>query len=93
MRIIGYIEHPVLKITIFKMDNKISVKFESGLYEQTYKFRAGDSTNTLEDVQKLVDTAFCDEVLQMLNRMHTLKNQAMARAMPAAEAEEFEEII
>ncbi|MBK7870450.1 MAG: hypothetical protein IPJ74_07085 [Saprospiraceae bacterium] len=52
MRIIGYIEHPVLKITVFKMDNKISIKFESGLYEQTYKFRSGDTISNLGDVKK-----------------------------------------
>ena len=39
MRILGYIDHPVVKITVFKMDNKFSVKFESIHYEQTFKFR------------------------------------------------------
>ena len=34
MRILGYLEHPTLKITVFKMDNRISVKFENSLYEQ-----------------------------------------------------------
>lgn len=93
MRIIGYIEHPVLKITVFKMDNKISIKFESGLYEQTYKFRSGDTISNLGDVEKIVDNTFCESVLQILNQMHTIKNQAMERTLPQEEREEFEEII
>lgn len=93
MRIIGNIEHATLKITVFKMDNKFSVKFESGLYEQTYKFRSSDAIKGLEDIQKMVDAAFCEEVLQDLNRMHQRKNQAMARNLPQEISSEFEEII
>lgn len=93
MRIVGYIEHPILKITVFKMDNKYSVKFESGLYEQTYKFRSGDAIERLEDIEKIVDSAFCEEVLQQLNAMHRIKNQAMARVLTPGETDEFEEII
>jgi hypothetical protein len=93
MRIVGYIEHPILKITVFKMDNKFSVKFESGLYEQTYKFRSGDAIESLADIEKIVDQTFCEEVLQQLNTMHRTKNQAMARALAPDEADEFEEII
>ncbi|MDX1942299.1 MAG: hypothetical protein SFU99_17170 [Saprospiraceae bacterium] len=93
MRIIGYIEHPILKITVFKMGNKISIKFESGLYEQTYKLRSGEAVSTLADVEKIVDDTFCNEVLHILNQMHSIKNQAMIRALPTAPQEEFEEII
>ncbi len=93
MRIIGNIEHAILKITVFKMDNKFSVKFESGLYEQIYKFRSSDTIKGLEDIQKMVDAPFCEEVLQDLNRMHQRKNQAMARNLPQETGMEFEEII
>lgn len=93
MRIIGYIEHPVMKITVFKMDNKFSVKFESGLYEQTYKFRGGDAIENLTDIEKIVDPAFCQAVLQELSTMHKIKNQALARVLTADAEEEFEEII
>lgn len=93
MRIIGHIEHPIMKITVFKMDNKFSVKFESGLYEQTYKFRSSDAIGNLEAIQKIVDATFREEVLQELNRMHQRKNQAMARTLPQEVNNEFEEII
>lgn len=93
MRIIGYIEHPSLKITVFQMDNKISVKFETGLYEQTYKFRMNQYIDGLAAVQKLVDVAMIEEVLQLFTKMHSTKNQAMERLLPIEEEEEFEEII
>ena len=93
MRIIGYIEHPVLKITIFQMENKLSVKLESGLFEQTYKFRTGDQVNTAEDIRKVVDDNFITAVLEQMNRMRSLRNQALARLGPAEEDDEFEEIL
>ena len=93
MRIAGYIEHPILKITIFKMDNKWSVKFETGLFEQTYKFRASDELNDLEDIQKLVDETFIAGVLEELNTMNRIKNKALSRLVADEEADEFEEII
>jgi hypothetical protein len=93
MRIIGYIEHPILKITIFKMDNKISVKLESGLYEQTYKFRDSEHIQGVEGVKKLVDADFCKEVLQLFNQMHSIQNQAFTRTFPQQDDVEFEEII
>ena len=93
MRIIGNIEHPIMKITVFKMDNRFSVKFESGLYEQTYKFRISDAIQGLESIQKIVDAAFCEAVLQDLNAMHQRKNEAMTRNLPQEVRDEFEEII
>lgn len=93
MRIIGNIEHPILKITVFKMENRISVKFESGLYEQTYKFRSGEGIESFEDVEKVMDATFQAQVLQHLNLMHEIKNQAISRNIILEEEEEFDTII
>jgi hypothetical protein len=93
MRIIGNIEHPILKITVFKMENRISVKFESGLFEQTYKFRIGEGIESFEDVQKIVDVQFQTQVLELLNSMNELKNKAIARNIIQEEEEEFDQII
>ena len=92
MRIIGYIEHPVLKITVFKMNNKISVKLESGLYEQTYKFRSGDQIQSVEDIKAVVDAELLTQVQQGLQQMHQHKLEAIGRNIEESE-EEFEEII
>jgi hypothetical protein len=96
MRIIGEIQHPTLKITVFKMDNKLSVKFETGLYEQTFKFRESNELNNFESVQKLVDEQFVSAVLENFAKLHQMKNEALGRFLPQTQAgveREFEEII
>lgn len=92
MRILGHIDHHTLKITVFQMDNRLSVKFESGLYEQTYKFRSGMEINNLADVKAIVDGPFIQAVLEEMNRMNRISNQALSRHLSEGE-EEFEEII
>ncbi len=92
MRIEGYIEHPVMKITIFKMDEKFSVKFETELYSQTYKIRTGNGLDSLEDIRRLVNTDFQEEVLKKLGGMHGLMVDANKRFTSGLE-NEFEEII
>lgn len=42
MRIVNYIEHPRLKITIFNHNAAFSVKFEAGKMEQIIQFREGE---------------------------------------------------
>ncbi|MEL6717715.1 MAG: hypothetical protein AAFP82_03285 [Bacteroidota bacterium] len=93
MRIIGYIEHPHLKITVFKMNNRVSVKFESGLYEQTYKFRESEALKNIDQVKQLVDNQLIIEVEKGLAQMHRSKNQALARYLPPKEEDEFDTLI
>ncbi len=93
MRIVGYIEHPSLKITVFQMDNKISIKFETGMYEQTYKFRTMEELKTLEEIKKLVNGNFVNNVLQEFQKMHQFKNDALVEFLPKEQEDEFEEII
>jgi len=93
MRIVGYVEHPTLKITVFQMDNKLSIKFETGMYEQTYKFRATDELKTLEQIKTLVEGDFVNNVLAEFQKMHQFKNDALSKFLPQEEEDEFEEII
>lgn len=92
MRIIGQIEHPVLKITIFKNDNRISVKLESGLYEQTYKFRDGEGIESAEDVEKFINSEFLEQAQGILKTMHAARMNAISRQSQSG-PETFEEII
>ncbi|MCR9287416.1 MAG: hypothetical protein NXI23_08545 [Bacteroidetes bacterium] len=93
MRIIGNIEHPNLKITVFKMDNKLSAKFESGLYEQTFKFRTQEGLENFQDVEKLIDEELINKVLVDIQKMHQLKIAALGRHLSTRSEEEFETII
>ena len=43
MRIIGHLEHPRLKITLFDQNDKLTVKFEKGQSEIILKFREDKS--------------------------------------------------
>jgi 23S rRNA U2552 (ribose-2'-O)-methylase RlmE/FtsJ len=93
MRIIGALEHPRLKITVFSMDNRLSVKLENGLYEQIYRFRQGEGVDTLEEVSTRMDAQFLEEVEQVFVRMHQMRLQAANRQQTQREEEYFEEII
>ena len=93
MRIVGDISHPTLKITLFLHDSKYSVKFESGLYELTYKFRSGDVIDSVEAIKAIVDAQFIAEATEMLPKMHQQKLGGIGRFIAGKEEEEFEEII
>lgn len=93
MRIIGYIEHPVMKITVFKMDNRLSVKFETGMHEQTYKFREEDAVQNLEDVRRIADETFQEAVLQVFKTMRMNSMRTLSRNLPRAAEDEFDRII
>lgn len=92
MRIVGEIDHPRLKITVFKNDGKFSLKFEGGLLEQTYKFRDDERLGSVEDVKKIVDADFIQKIEDILRGMKTAQLSAMERAFPV-DAEEFDVIL
>lgn len=93
MRIVGDIPHPILKITIFLHDSKYSVKFESGLYELTYKFRSGEDIDSAAAIKSIVDDQFIAEVTATLPKLHQQKLDGIGRWLAGKEAETFEEII
>lgn len=94
MRIIGSIDHPTLKISVFKSDNRVSVKFENPLYEQTFKLGADERFSSLDQVQKIVDQELLEAVEHGFQQMHAAKMAVLSRVFPnPAEAEAFEEII
>ena len=91
MRIIGNIEHPVLKISVFRNDNRISIKFENAQYEQIFKMR--ESITNVAEAQRFADTAFCKNVETQFAAMHQNKIDAMQRFLPLQNEDEFDEII
>ena len=93
MRAIGSIEHPIYKITVFKNDGRTSVKFETALYEQTYKLGDDERFSTLEAVQAWVDAPLLDQIGETFRLMHQSRLEAMERRFPAAQQAVFEEII
>lgn len=93
MRIIGHIEHPELKITVFKMENRLSVKFENEGYEETFKLRHDDRIDGFEAVQRWADAQLINDVLHRMQDMHRSSLAAFIRAFPPENDSNFEEII
>ncbi len=92
MRIVGHIDHPVLKITIFQHAGKFAVKFETDLMEQTYKFRIGDELQSVNDIKSLVDAQFIGSVLGELSSMNLIKHSALGRYL-SYEEDDFDDIL
>jgi hypothetical protein len=93
MRIVGYIEHPQLKITVFRMDNRTSVKIENTLYEQTYKLGQDERFNDLESIKKLLNAGLLEQTSHLFQQMHQSRLTALSRAFPQELEETFETII
>ena len=70
MRIIGYIPHPLAKITVFHLNMKYVIKMEMGLYEQTFKIRESDHMNSFDAVAALVNEQFIEEAIARFDAMN-----------------------
>ena len=92
MRIVGEIPHPIMKITVFKNDGKFSIKFESGLIEQIYKFRDDERLQSFEDIQKIVNEDFIEKTEALLRGMYDVRQEALLR-FSAQEEAEFDTIL
>jgi hypothetical protein len=82
MRLLANIPHPSLRISIFTNENRFSLKFESGLYEQTFKFRDGDGFDHVDAIVNLVTDSFCKDVIQLFNLQHEIKLNHSSSQMP-----------
>jgi hypothetical protein len=68
MRIIGEIQHPECKITLFSWNNRYLIKLEQGLLEQTFKINQFDLTSE-NDLHKAVNSEFMREALDRFRDM------------------------
>lgn len=79
MRVLAELPHPDCKITIFSMNQKFIIKFEKGIYEQTYKLSELDITEGINGVFKLIDDEFIVAVTERFAQMRTDFNKAYTR--------------
>ncbi len=56
MRVIGEFALGDIKVSVFKYNERISVKYEKYLLEQVYKFRDGTNIRNVDDVMKFSET-------------------------------------
>jgi predicted house-cleaning noncanonical NTP pyrophosphatase (MazG superfamily) len=79
VRIVGYIEHPIIKITVMQMNNRFVLKLEANMLEQTYKFHEDDNLRTLADIEKMVDETFLQECLKRFSDMNKSRGEMYQR--------------
>lgn len=79
MRIVGQIEHPVIKITVMQMNNRYVLKLEANMLEQTYKFNEDDNLRTMADIEKIVDETFLNECIKRFSDMNRSRGEAYQR--------------
>jgi hypothetical protein len=91
MRIIGEIEHPVYKITVFSMNNRLSVKIEDKLIEQVFKFRDGSGIEGIEEVKSFLN----DDFMKVVDESFIQLNKARITSLIHTQAaeDEFDEIV
>ncbi len=92
MRILGYIDHNRIKITVFEDNNKIIVQCEDGLCQQTYKFRNGSVVDDMDSIKTLINEDFLSSVEGQLRDMRSTRHAALSK-MTASFEDEFEKII
>lgn len=78
MRTLGFIEHPVYKISVFMWSEKYIVKVEAGLFEISYKFREGDFSSW-EQLKELFDEALMNEIGNTFKKMSADMQSAAGR--------------
>ncbi len=79
MRIVFEIPGDQVKTTVFHWNQKYLIKFETAMYEQTYKISEWDVSGD-EDIRKLIDDeTFRAEWIERFRQMHLGLHQAIER--------------
>ncbi|WMX16385.1 MULTISPECIES: hypothetical protein [unclassified Aureispira] len=92
MRIIGYIDTKGYKTTVFKNNDRFIVKFESDLFEQTFKFRESEKVGSFNDIKNLIDAEFQKQVEDRFKEMYESSGRLLDKYLDCHE-DEWEEII
>jgi CHASE3 domain sensor protein len=90
MRIIGEFDKGPVKVTVFKMNERISVKYEYHLMELTYKFRDGSGIENLQDVIRFSNDDFMQKIKDIFQTMEQAKSENLAQGEEADPLYEFE---
>ena len=70
MRVIGELPNDFCKISLFQWNEKYLVKFELGLYEQTFKIDEYEVPD-VEELKSLITDEFIKKVMKRFDDMHT----------------------
>ena len=91
MRVVGEFVIGEIKLSVFKYNERISVKYEKYLLEQVYKFRDGSNIRNVNDVMKFSETI--EPRLNAIFDMMVLLRSDRLSELNSLDLEEFDEII
>lgn len=89
MRIIGEIAHPSYKITVLKMNERVTIQIEDRLVSQSFVFRDGSGIQDLNSAEKLLTPQFMQNVDQRFVEMNKDYIQTL-EALNSKEIDDFE---
>ncbi len=79
MRVVAEIPNKDFKITIFSWNGKYLIKFEKGMYEQTFKVSEMDVNND-DEIRKLIaDEEFINAAIGRFKEMNMCLNEGLNR--------------
>ncbi|MDF1696369.1 MAG: hypothetical protein P1U56_11075 [Saprospiraceae bacterium] len=87
MRIIGEINHAKYKITVLKMNEKVTLQIEDRLVSQSFAFRDGSGVKDLATAQQLLTPDFLSKVDARFAEM----NKDYMDALEELNQDEFED--
>jgi hypothetical protein len=93
MRIIDEFNADDVKVTVFKMNDKISIKFEYNLLEQIYKFRDGSGVSSPEMVKKFCTEETISEIKVIFNQMSHTRSKSLTKLFEINTEDHFDTII
>lgn len=76
MRVIGEIQHPECKITLFHWNNRYLIKLENGLLEQTFKIPEYELSGE-SSLHQLVSDNFVGQALERFEAMQRSLEHAL----------------
>lgn len=92
MRIVKDLQIDDVHITIFKMENKFTMKLEWKRMEQVFKLDGREGMEDLDKVLAIIDKGFIQKVKGTFQFMLDNRNERL-KALHEMEDEEFPEII
>lgn len=81
MRIIDEINRGELKVTVFKMNDRLSLKFEKDLNEIIFKFRDGSGID-LDNYKTYLNDSLLLKMEALLYSANVVKHDALERLNP-----------
>ena len=87
MRIIGEIPHAVYKITVLKMNERVTIQIEDRLVSQSFVFRDGSGIKDLPTAEQLLTFDFLQKVSARFKSM----NEDYAEALEKINNDKFDD--